>query len=64
MAAEDRKAALKKCYEEAYHHGNFAPLDELADEGMVDHSVYRDPKAVPGLAGFKQRPRCLSQHQG
>lgn len=55
MVAEDLKAALKKCYEEAYHNGNFGPLDELAAEQMVDHSVYRDPKAVPGLAGFKQR---------
>lgn len=51
----DRKAALRKVYEEGYHNGNFGPLDEIAAENMVDQSVYRDPKATPGLAGFKQR---------
>lgn len=53
--SEDRKAALRKVYEEAYQNGNFGPLDAIADENMIDQSVYRDPKATPGLAGFKQR---------
>jgi predicted ester cyclase len=51
----DRKAALRTVYQEAYQNGNFGPLDALASESMVDQSVYRDPNAVPGLAGFKQR---------
>lgn len=55
MVAEDKKAALQRAFEEAYHNGNFGPLEEVFADNVVDHSVYRDPNATPGLAGFKQR---------
>jgi steroid delta-isomerase-like uncharacterized protein len=53
--SDERKAKLRKAYEDAYHKGDFTTLEEIAAQDVVDHSVYRDPSAVKGLAGFEGR---------
>jgi predicted ester cyclase len=55
MTTEDRKVKLRKAFEDAYHRGDFATLEEIASADLVDNSVYRDPNAAKGLAGFEQR---------
>jgi steroid delta-isomerase-like uncharacterized protein len=50
--AEANAALVRRIYEEGLNKGNFALLDELIDELLVDHSLFSGGK---GRDSFKER---------
>jgi steroid delta-isomerase-like uncharacterized protein len=51
--AEANKALVRRIYEEGLNRGNFAVLDELLDERLVDHSLF--PGGGSGRDSFRRR---------
>jgi predicted ester cyclase len=58
MSIEKLKTQVRYAFEETSK-GNYNPLDELFVPNVVDHSIEREPNAVPGLEGMKFRLQSL-----
>jgi steroid delta-isomerase-like uncharacterized protein len=52
-ATEVNKLLVRRVYEEGLNHGDFAVLDELLDEHLVDHSLF--PGRRTGRESFRHR---------
>ena len=52
-ATDVNKALVRRIYEEGLNRGNFAVLDELLDEHLVDHSLF--PGGGSGRESFRRR---------
>ena len=53
MAAPDKKALVRRFYEEAWDQGKLDVIDELFAEDYVRHDL-RPTQALPGPDGMKQ----------
>jgi steroid delta-isomerase-like uncharacterized protein len=54
MNAEQMKAVVRRYYDEAWSHGQFAVLDELLAEDYENHDPTTPGSVVRGRQGFKQ----------
>jgi predicted SnoaL-like aldol condensation-catalyzing enzyme len=50
--ADDNKAMLRRFFDEVFHKGNLAVIDELVATDFVDHNP--GPGQAPGVEGVKQ----------
>lgn len=54
---EENKNIMRKLFEEAFHQGDLAVVDELFDEHFVDHSTPEQPVGRQGVKEYIVRVR-------